>query len=212
VLGTDGNVGVTGEGLSVDACRTPQSMMDMVFEYVNSATWLSSKNMDRPNTKCAGRKVPRYITTTYAAVQNKGAVCSGASLGAGYECIRSVPYDWGGVDTVATYRTAMSAGSQAGDIDSNAVEACSRGIDCSGFVSRAWDLYTFYGVKHAGTKQLGSYSKSISGGKTSHPGCVKGASMPGSSTAPQAAEVTAGCKNSKSRSRQETSCFLREST
>jgi hypothetical protein len=186
-------VGVTGEALTSDACRTAQSMMDKGFEYVNSATWLSSKNLDRANAKCAGRKVPRYITTQYAAAQNAGAQCSGTSPGSGNECIRSVPYDWGGADTVASYRTAMSNGKQAGDIDKT-IESCSHGVDCSGFVSRAWDLYDFYGLTHAGTSQLGSYSKSISGGKPSHPGCVKGLSMPNTTT-PQAAEITAGCEN-----------------
>lgn len=193
-LGMEGGVGVTGEPLT-DTCRTAQSMVDVGFEYVNSATWLSSKNLDRANTRCAGRKVPRYITSQNTTTQNAGAQCSGTSPGSGYECIRSVPYDWGGVETVASYRTAMKAGKQAGDTDKT-VEECSHGIDCSGFVSRAWDLYDFYGKVHAGTGQLGSYSKSISGGKTSHPGCMKGVSMPGKATPAQAAEITAGCNNS----------------
>jgi cell wall-associated NlpC family hydrolase len=203
----DEEIGVTAEALSSDTCRTAQSMMDKGFEYVNSATWLSNKNMDRPNTKCAGRKVPRYFSTADAtAKQNAGAQCSGASPGTGYECIRSVPYDWGGADTVASYRTAMNKGLQAGDIDiknpvatdttAAGIESCSHGTDCSGFVSRAWDLKTFYNVTRATTSTLGKYSTSISNGAKSHPGCVLGVKMPNAVNPAQRPEITTACKNS----------------
>jgi hypothetical protein len=206
VLGSNEDVGVTGEALTDGTCRTAQAMMDKGFEYVNSATWLSSKNMDRGNTKCVGRKVPRYFETADATkAQSVGAQCSGASPGSGYECIRSVPYDWGGADTVASYRTAMNKGLQSGDIDTKnpvatdttaaGIESCSHGTDCSGFVSRAWDLKAFYNVTRAITKALGKYSDSISNGATSHPGCVPGVKMKNANP-PQAPEITMACKNS----------------
>jgi hypothetical protein len=49
----------------------------------------------------------------------------------------SVPYDWGGGDTISEYNTFMSPGTkQAGDINTSAAEDCSKGVDCSGFASR----------------------------------------------------------------------------
>lgn len=52
----------------------------------------------------------------------------------------SVPYDWGGFDLPGEFNAAMAAGKQAGDITSGRSEGCSHGIDCSGYVSRVWQL------------------------------------------------------------------------
>ncbi len=60
----------------------------------------------------------------------------------------SMPYQWGGFDTPETFLAKIAAGKKAGDIASDAKrklgdagtsqDAC--GIDCSGFVSRCWNL------------------------------------------------------------------------
>ncbi len=55
-------------------------------------------------------------------------------------------YDWGGFDAVSHFSSQMDQGKQAGDIDTvnppgvYGTESCSRGVDCSGFVSRALGL------------------------------------------------------------------------
>lgn len=93
-------------------------------KYINNSTNLNDVNI---NGACAGRGKPRYISTVgnYA----------------------SMPYDWGGFSSVAQFNSDMVSGYQAGDIDTKnpaikpvGVESCSKGIDCSGFISRAWGL------------------------------------------------------------------------
>jgi hypothetical protein len=206
LLEQNGDVGATALALEAGACRTTKAMESKGFEYVNSATWLSKKNMDRANTRCEGRGVPRYFSEAKTTPKaNRDAVCSGDSPGTGYECIRSVPYDWGGADTVASYQKAMGKNLQSGDIDTKlpvaenagntGIESCSHGTDCSGFVTRAWDIPSYYsGVSRATTKSLAKYSTSISDGKKSHPGCMPGKQMKNADPV-QRAEITAGCKN-----------------
>jgi hypothetical protein len=46
---------------------------------------------------------------------------------------------------VSGYNGYMHPGTyQSGDIDTAGVESCSRGVDCSGFVSRVWQLSSKY--------------------------------------------------------------------
>ena len=204
ILGVDAGVGATAQAL-VTECRSTQTMMDTGFDYVNSATWVSTRNMDRGNTRCDGRGVPRYFEYKKTTPDLNGSpVCQGDAPGAGYECIRSVPYDWGGSDTVGMYRSAMRKKHQAGDIDtknpvaenagSNGIESCSHGVDCSGFVTRAWYIPGYYNVSRATTRTLSKYSTSISSGTTSHPECTRGKKMP-NAIAAQAPEITTQCKN-----------------
>ena len=42
------------------------------------------------------------------------------------------------VDTPERYNQHMAENRAAGDTDSHAVESCSSGVDCSGFVTRCW--------------------------------------------------------------------------
>jgi hypothetical protein len=86
---------------------------------------------------CYGREKPRYFSSTGWA--------------------HSVAYDWGGWDDVGQYDSLMNQGYQAGDINTT-VEGCSRGVDCSGFVTRAWYLGQKYG-----TSTLPSVSVQLSG-------------------------------------------------
>jgi hypothetical protein len=51
-----------------------------------------------------------------------------------------LPYDWGGSDLLGQFDRALAAGRAAGSHSDHGVLACSAGQDCSGFVSRCWDL------------------------------------------------------------------------
>ncbi len=61
---------------------------------------------------------------------------------------QSMPYQWGGFDTPESFLAKIAAGKKAGDIADKAklklgdagTSGDSCGIDCSGFVSRCWNL------------------------------------------------------------------------
>lgn len=58
-----------------------------------------------------------------------------------------MPYDCDGSDTVSaynSYNSYMDSNYQAGDTDCAGAESCSRGVCCSGFVSRVWQLSSHY--------------------------------------------------------------------
>lgn len=65
-----------------------------------------------------------------------------------------LPYKWGGFDTPQTFDAGVKAGKAAGDVYSwekrrrgnAAVSDDAVGIDCSGFISRCWDLHTKFGT------------------------------------------------------------------
>jgi hypothetical protein len=58
----------------------------------------------------------------------------------------SVPYCWGGFSSLASFTTGLNNAKSAGDNDcttsGDCCESCALGVDCSGFVSRAWGLTT----------------------------------------------------------------------
>lgn len=118
------------------SCRTRTQMIETAKLYYNNRIQLSADNLDG---NCSGRTKPRYLRA--------------AGL------YTSVPYDWGGFDTVVEFRNAMSAGMQAGDVQTcrtgNCVEPCSHGVDCSGFVSRVW------GSGHEQTSTLPNISDEV---------------------------------------------------
>lgn len=107
----------TMSALAATACRSAADMFTTASGYTGNQMFLTTKNL---SGTCVGRGKPRYLGTTAATYG-------------------SVSYDWAGWDTVADFNSAMSSGLQAGDIDTTTIEACSRGVDCSGFVSRAWN-------------------------------------------------------------------------
>ncbi len=59
----------------------------------------------------------------------------------------SVPYMWGGFSSLEQFDQGLKDGVSAGDSDTHgngAGSSCAVGVDCSGFVSRAWGLGTKY--------------------------------------------------------------------
>lgn len=112
------------ENSSPLACITRDTMISTGSGYTSNSKYLSSTNTDGT---CSGRGKPRYLG------------------GAG--TYSSVSYDYGGFESVSGFNAYMSPGTyQAGDIDTAASESCSKGVDCSGFVSRVWQLTSKYGT------------------------------------------------------------------
>lgn len=108
---------------SLAACRSRDAMMSAASSYTGNYRYLNNTNI---NGNCANRTKPRYL----------------GSPGYYY----SVPYDWYGFDAVSVWNNYMANNYQAGDIDTSGNEGCSRGVDCSGFVSQVWGLTSRYGT------------------------------------------------------------------
>ncbi|MEN6624578.1 MAG: hypothetical protein ABFD50_23915, partial [Smithella sp.] len=110
---------------SITACVTRSAMISTAAGYLYNSKYYSSTNTDG---SCGGRTKPHYI--------------SGAGT------YSSMPYDYGGFDSVSQFNGYMSPGTyQAGDADSTEDNPnCDKGVDCSGYVSRAWQQTTKYGT------------------------------------------------------------------
>lgn len=67
-----------------------------------------------------------------------------------------IPYKWGGFDGNTVFQDRLDDGKTAGDIDTDAVVSSTAGIDCSGFISRAYG-FTF----KLGTSTISNYFSSI---------------------------------------------------
>jgi hypothetical protein len=98
-------------------------MYSTALSYLNNETYLTQANF---TGLCVGRTKPRGYFGTVGTIH------------------KSVPYDWGGYQTVSEFNSFMAQGYLAGDIDtvnptaSWGTETCSYGVDCSGFLSRVW--------------------------------------------------------------------------
>jgi len=106
---------------TINACR---SISDMAYSGNHFADFIRQYSDANVWGYCPGRVRPRWLNASYTPYTG-------------------VAYDWGGFDTVTSYDDLLYQGYQAGDINTT-VESCSRGVDCSGFVSRAWGLTTKY--------------------------------------------------------------------
>ena len=113
---------------------TRDSILSNAGAYITNSKYLSTTNI---NGSCKGRSKPRSLS-------NAGTY-------------NSVAYDWGGWDSVSDYNSYMDSGYLAGDIN-NSVEECSRGVDCSGFVTRAWGISS----QKYSTSTLPNISKKLS--------------------------------------------------
>ena len=75
-----------------------------------------------------------------------------ASCDSGYSSVyvpgdyMGLPYDWGGFVSVFEFDGDLLDGLGAGSYSSDGVLSCTTGLDCSGFVSQAWDTAGKYGT------------------------------------------------------------------
>ena len=54
-----------------------------------------------------------------------------------------LPYDWGGYMTLHEFDQGLVSGLGAGSYPADGILACTVGLDCSGFTSKAWDVGHF---------------------------------------------------------------------
>jgi len=96
-----------------------------------------------------------YTTYTFSATAgNIGSrTCSGVGTETAASWVAvgsntSMPYCWGGFSTRASFTSGLTSGKLAGDVTTSTsgdcCETCALGVDCSGYVSRAWALTTKY--------------------------------------------------------------------
>lgn len=104
-----------------------------------------------------------YANHTWTSTwSNYTASCSGAYTsnfldiyGVGNHT--GMAYDWGGFDTISGFDSKIDQGHGAGSHSNDGVLSCTTGVDCSGFVSRCWDL-----PSKKGTSTISSVSHQIS--------------------------------------------------
>ena len=148
-----------GSNLEIEACLSRSAITQVAINYAYHVKYLTSTNI---TGSCIGRGKPHYL--------------GGAGNYTG------ISYDWGGFDTISGFDSYMDSGKQAGDIDINnpafptptpsGVETCSKGVDCSGFVSRTWGLTTKKSTWNIGdvSWQLGSKNNLLEGDILNYPG------------------------------------------
>ncbi len=57
-----------------------------------------------------------------------------------------LPYDWGGFVSIFEFDQAIANGAGAGSYPNDGVLSCTTGLDCSGYVSEAWNTADKYGT------------------------------------------------------------------
>jgi hypothetical protein len=92
--------------------------------------------------RCTAANLTASCSSTY-----RSAYVPGDYLG--------LPYDWGGYVTLFEFDQEIARGAGAGSYASDGVLSCTTGVDCSGFVSKAWD------TAHYGTATLETVSTVI---------------------------------------------------
>lgn len=76
-----------------------------------------------------------------------------------------IPYKWGGFNTLAQFDEGLLNGKYAGDIHTSGVSSWAVGLDCSGFVSRCWQL-----TYHSSTSNMPSITTQYSSWDSLKPG------------------------------------------
>jgi len=68
-----------------------------------------------------------------------------------------IPYKWGGFSSLTSFSNGLAVGKYAGDIDTDGSSSYAVGVDCSGFVSRCWQM-----TYHASTSYMPSITTQYS--------------------------------------------------
>ncbi|MEG1964936.1 MAG: hypothetical protein RR064_02175 [Oscillospiraceae bacterium] len=65
--------------------------------------------------------------------------------------VTGIPYKWGGFDDMTSFLGKLEEGKTAGDINANSVTSYTAGIDCSGYISRAYRFASKLGTSNIST-------------------------------------------------------------
>lgn len=76
-----------------------------------------------------------------------------------------IPYKWGGFSSLSQFDAGLQAGKFAGDINTSGVSSSAVGVDCSGFVSRCWQM-----TYHSSTSMMPSITTQYSSWDSLKPG------------------------------------------
>jgi hypothetical protein len=107
--------------LACDGTISRGTVLSTARSYVTHSWYCNSNNYY--GTGCSGRTRPPYLPGPN-------------------QWVTSIPYQWGGFDTVVGFVSKMGQNAAAGDADGDPC-TCPKGVggvDCSGYVSRCWDL------------------------------------------------------------------------
>jgi thermitase len=115
-------------------------------QVINNAEAYRTYKWTPTNANCGSRTCPDA---------NTGAACpvSQNKFPAG-QLVEGVAYKWGGYDTIADFASKLSQGYLSGDVSgTTCVASCATGVDCSGFVSRVWNVgrYTTRNISQIST-------------------------------------------------------------
>ncbi len=108
--------------LEVQALASRLGAVKIGERYVLHKYSVSSKNLAPTNTTASDGDVVRTPPWLVEGINAK------------------VPYKWGGFQSINQFTYGIATGKYAGDINTSGVSAYAVGVDCSGFVSRCWQL------------------------------------------------------------------------
>lgn len=128
------------------------------YRFFLTLVWLLFAHLFVTNSLAITRDAVISTADSYA---NYGWHCSASNADNTYnyfiagESYIGVAYNWGGVDTLAQFQSKIDSGSIAGDSKIfGVVHSDFSGVDCSGFVSRAWATEIETGVTKYNTTGL----------------------------------------------------------
>lgn len=130
------------------AIVTRDEMMSVAESYKNHLWTASKENV------CSNKIVGRV------RIDTPDKNCKSACYNLGWwdsagETNQSVPYKWGGFNTLIGFDNGIRAGACGGDVYKRSIELSTDGasntnavgIDCSGFISKAWDQNVKYSTR-----------------------------------------------------------------
>lgn len=128
---------------------TPEEAVRIAASYTN-LEWMPEERHIRHGKDSRGIMVHTPDTTLVSQSNRRGWWEPG-------KIAKGMPYKWGGFDTPESFLKGLEEGKKAGDVantykvtnDNAAISEESIGIDCSGFISRCWQL-----PRHVSTKDL----------------------------------------------------------